>query len=215
MKYYFKLVIELLCSILIFLCISLSSIVAILNFRPLYYLLIKKFNLIGILGLNYEQIKENYDTLIDYNLIFSNPTLRFPYLPSSVSGLVHFSEVREIFIKIQTVLVIILVVTIIFILIKNKLYKSFNYLLFAAFPCIILPVFISFFILIGFNSLFVTFHELVFSNDYWIFDAAKDPIILFLPENFFMILSIFIVSLIFLSGIFLLLLYFKNKKARL
>ena len=41
-------------------------------------------------------------------------------------------------------------------------------------------------IAINFEKSFVLFHKLLFSNDYWVFDPEKDPIILMLPEEFFM-----------------------------
>ena len=39
-------------------------------------------------------------------------------------------------------------------------------------------------IVINFEKSFVIFHKLLFSNDYWVFDPEKDPIILMLPEEF-------------------------------
>ena len=33
---------------------------------------------------------------------------------------------------------------------------------------------------------FITFHKLVFQNDYWLFDPYTDPVITILPDEFFM-----------------------------
>ena len=38
----------------------------------------------------------------------------------------------------------------------------------------------------GWDRAFVAFHELAFSNDYWIFDEAFDPVITILPDAFFL-----------------------------
>jgi len=41
--------------------------------------------------------------------------------------------------------------------------------------------------LIGFNSFFTLFHQVLFAGDNtWMFDPAKDPVIWILPEEFFM-----------------------------
>ncbi|PFN28721.1 TIGR01906 family membrane protein, partial [Bacillus cereus] len=51
---------------------------------------------------------------------------------------------------------------------------------------IIFPIALMLPIAINFEKSFVLFHKLLFSNDYWVFDPEKDPIILMLPEEFFM-----------------------------
>ena len=50
----------------------------------------------------------------------------------------------------------------------------------------IVPVGFGFIMAVGFNTFFVMFHELFFSNDDWIFNPVTDPIIMVLPEQFFM-----------------------------
>ncbi len=56
-----------------------------------------------------------------------------------------------------------------------------------------------FFIASFFNTLFIKFHELFFNNDAWIFDPKKDPIILALPEEFFMVCFIVVFSILLLG----------------
>ena len=56
-------------------------------------------------------------------------------------------------------------------------------------------------------TFFVLFHELVFSNDYWIFYYDLDPIILYLPEDFFMLCAMLIVLLVLLSALAMLAAY--------
>jgi integral membrane protein (TIGR01906 family) len=50
----------------------------------------------------------------------------------------------------------------------------------------ILPLIFGFLMAVGFDRFFVTFHEIFFSNDDWLFNPATDPIINVLPETFFM-----------------------------
>ena len=46
------------------------------------------------------------------------------------------------------------------------------------------------------------FHKLLFSNDYWMFDIETDPIILMLPEEFFMHAACAILLFILCGSIF-------------
>ena len=72
---------------------------------------------------------------------------------------------------------------------------------------VLLPSLLGIFIALDFDRLFVLFHELVFSNDYWIFYYDLDPIILYLPEDFFMLCAMLIVLLVLLSALAMLAAY--------
>ena len=42
-------------------------------------------------------------------------------------------------------------------------------------------------VLIGFDQFFTLFHQILFvGDDTWLFDPAKDPVIMILPETFFL-----------------------------
>ena len=73
------------------------SVVLTLAFRPLYYLDISLLNIPEDSGYSREEIRENYDVLIDYNLSFGGGELEFPSLAMSEPGRIHFEEVRDIF----------------------------------------------------------------------------------------------------------------------
>ena len=49
-----------------------------------------------------------------------------------------------------------------------------------------LPVVLGILVALFWDKVFVVFHELFFNNDFWIFDYRTDPIILLLPDEFFM-----------------------------
>ena len=36
------------------------------------------------------------------------------------------------------------------------------------------------------SKVFLTFHKIFFRNNYWMFDPASDPVILILPDAFFL-----------------------------
>ena len=85
-------------------CIISISVIITLNFRPLYYFDIDYFNLVEKTGYSEEIIRENYNTLIDYNNFFYKDALEFPSLPMSEQGRIHFIEVKNIFVFIQMIL---------------------------------------------------------------------------------------------------------------
>ena len=60
---------------------------------------------------------------------------------------------------------------------------------------------------------FITFHQIVFRNNYWVFDYRSDPVINILPETFFMHCFIMIVIIVItLAGLCLFYYYHKQKQ---
>ena len=133
----------------------------------------------------------------------NNPFLKsldFDYLFLSKQGRTHFKDVKKLFqlnyfLLLFSGMSLFLFNTrkIIFREQIEKILKQVKYL----------------FLVIGLGALlfferaFILFHELLFANNYWIFDYQTDPIILFLPESFFLICFVLIVLI---SSIFLLIL---------
>ena len=61
-------------------------------------------------------------------------------------------------------------------------------------------------VLLDFNQIFTIFHEILFTNDLWLFDPATDYMIRMLPEGFFADMAIriggiFILGLLLLCGV--------------
>lgn len=73
------------------------SVTLTLNFRPLYYADIQHLHIAELSGRNEEDIRQNYDALIDYNSLFNHEPLKFPTCTMSESGRSHFEEVKKIF----------------------------------------------------------------------------------------------------------------------
>lgn len=70
-----------------------ASVVLVLNIRVIYYCDIDTLHLTKEVDLTKEQIRENYDALIDYNLFWKGEdTLQFPDFPMSEHGQIHFAE---------------------------------------------------------------------------------------------------------------------------
>lgn len=193
--------------------ISLGLVFAI-NFRPFYYMGMERIS--EETGAPVEMIKENYDTLIDWCSPFCTEELDFPSLPESASSVSHFVEVKVIF----NIFFVMLFVTPLFLagLIFMQ-YKrgSSSWMLASPVIVCVLPLLIGLACAIDFNRIFVLFHQIVFNNDDWLFSPTEDPIILFLPERFFMQCALIIVGTVLLGCIVLLALYFvhKNKQKNL
>jgi len=171
-------------TILGFLFILSFSVVFILNFRPLYYHDMKTQNLSERYQMPEEEIRANYDTLITYNNLFHREELTFPSMPMSESGKIHFEEVKVIFDAIQLLL---LATTISFwpLAIHTLRRKEVSFLKWIPILAGIVVTIILYWAIIDWEGLFITFHQIVFRNDYWLFDPYTDPIINFLPDIFF------------------------------
>ncbi len=161
------------------------SVVGTLAFRPLYYHDMKTLEISAYSGYPEAEIRENYDALIDYNMAWKDGNLEFPTLPMSENGRIHFEEVKEIFdiFKYLAVFGSVLGVAGIVFMVRKKEYR---YLKMTAIVSFGLPVILGILVALFWDKVFVIFHELFFNNDYWIFDYRTDPIILLLPDEFFM-----------------------------
>ena len=161
------------------------SVVGTLAYKPLYYHDMKALRIAEYSGYSEMEIRENYDALIDYNMAWEDGELLFPSLPMSETGKIHFEEVKEIFDSFKYLAVtcgLLGVAGIVFMAKK----KEYRYLKMTAIISCGLPVVLGILVGLFWDRVFVIFHELFFNNDYWIFDYRTDPIILLLPDEFFL-----------------------------
>lgn len=177
--------------------------------RPLYYRGMTRIS--EETGYPVETIKENYDALIDYCSPFFHGTLDFPSLRESETGISHFAEVKEIF-NLFFVLLFLTPVLLAGLLYRQHKKNSITWMISSPIIVCILPLLVSLACAINFNQIFVLFHQLVFNNDDWLFSPAEDPIILFLPERFFLQCALIIVITVLLGAAILAALYLKKKK---
>lgn len=197
--------------LLTFLIIAISTVI-LLYTKPLYRYMIQKEGLFGKYDLSTEEIMENYDALVDHNTLFGKDTLDLPHLPASESAIIHFKEVRTIFVFLQVGIPVSIFLLSFYVLYCKMKKTGHGYLLVGGLLSCILPFFVGLAAFFDFGSLFVRFHEIMFQNDYWIFDPVTDPIITFLPEPFFLLMASGILTLTFSFGLFVLFLYFLSKK---
>jgi len=193
-------------------CIFLSlfiigaSILLTVGFKELYYFDIENLNIATNNNLSVEEVKQNYDYMIDYNLGKISGEFNLPTIKSSLEGKIHFEEVREIIKNVLKMLLVSLMISVvgIYISLRNK---NINFLNLTSKLILILPVVVSIPMIVNFDKTFILFHEIMFDNDYWIFDPEKDPVINLLPQEFFLHAGIMIVVLILLISLIFRLLY--------
>ncbi|EGT3909870.1 TIGR01906 family membrane protein, partial [Clostridioides difficile] len=188
-------------NVLFSVCISIVIIVGVINFtvgfKQLYYFDIDYLNISELSGLSKDDIKLNYDYLIDYNLNKNVSEFKLPTLKSSPQGKIHFEEVRNIFQNINKLAKLLLVVSLVGIILSVK-NKNIKILKTTSITLIIMPLLLTVPILLNFEKSFIIFHKLLFRNDYWIFNPDLDPVINILPEEFFFHSGMMILILILL-----------------
>lgn len=190
------------------LVLSASIAVPILC-RPFYYAHIPSIQ--AFTGGTVEEIRLIYDQVMDYCLGL-RPDFAAGGLPFSESGASHFADVRVLFQLDLAVAALSLVLLILVFFVSRRTKRC------AALVCGRGPGFwagaglLVIFVVVGllaatnFDRAFVIFHSLFFpGKTNWIFDWQTDPVILFLPEEFFRNCAILILALLILWCVVLIL----------
>ena len=134
-----------------------------------------------------QTIQHNFNVLMDYLTNPLNQALKMPDFPSSASGIHHFAVVKGLFHLTQGVAMVTL--PIFYLFWKQVIQKGFLSLFRRGLLIMLsLPLILGFVgVFIGFEQFFTLFHQILFvGDDTWLFDPAKDPVILILPEDFFL-----------------------------
>ena len=191
-------------SILLSLILTLTlislAVVLTLACKPLYYLDIHALHIPETTGYTISEIKANYDAVIDYSLSFGKVPLEFPTFPMSEGGRIHFEEVKNIF-NLFKYMAIFGTLTGAAGILRQRRKQSYGYLKLTAILTVALPAVIGATVALNWDWAFVTFHELAFNNDYWLFDPATDPIINILPDAYFLHCVVMILVLVILGSL--------------
>jgi integral membrane protein TIGR01906 len=192
--------------------IALSVLLTLL-FTPLYYFDVRYLNIMTQTGLSYSRIVENYNYMIGYLLNPLPQAFHLPSLAYSVHGRIHFEDVKRLFVFVDFLTVATGLISIAGIIYKFR-NRDYYFLKIAAtamglFTAVPLIAF-----LLDFNDSFIIFHKIFFRNNYWIFNAATDPVITILPETFFMHAFLLALGLI-IVGMIILIVSFKRLSRRI
>lgn len=166
---------------------SLSILLTIYLAWFLYPLEISWLHLTSRVPFQSQTIQHNFNVLMNYLTNPLSQVLAMPDFPSSASGIHHFAVVKGLFHLAQGVAIVTL--PIFYLFWKQVIQKGFlslyrrGLLLMLSLPLVLALVGI----FIGFEQFFTLFHQILFvGDDTWLFDPAKDPVILILPEDFFL-----------------------------
>lgn len=179
-----------------------GSIAVPILFRPFYYIHIWLLGLTQSSGLSTDVIIEAFNDVMDYCTGLTD-NFSAGILTWSESGAAHFADVRKLFILDLGILAISLVTIVLLTILIKKLKLSNETLLkhrpsfWSAIVLIGMALVIGLAILIDFDSAFTLFHKILFrGKDNWVLFYLSDPIILLLPEQFFMNCGLLVLSLI-------------------
>lgn len=166
-----------------FFALSASIVGAIVFSWPLLFIFVTVQKTYQIVNMSVLKVMHNYNQLMLYLLWPFKNKLQMDNFPTSKSAAEHFADVKRLLILAVLVFIICLVIYIIAKkrneeeLLKISQIEAWIFLLL---PIIILP-----FAIMNFDSFFIFFHHLFFTNSNWLFDPNTDPIINVLTEEFF------------------------------
>ena len=214
-KYRIKnMLIEIIGGFWFFLALIGAIVLMVMNCTPIYRFVIDKYHLTTRPGLTADQLMLNYKEIISYLQAPGSQYLKLSDFAMSENGMIHFADVKVIFQALYVIVLLFIIALGVFLVIKHHdkdkaLLSIFNKganLVFVVFGLLLISM------SINFSNTFTLFHKIFFRNDYWIFDYRTDPVILALPEQLFLILSVLIIGLLFTACIVIKVIHYKCKK---
>ncbi len=182
------------------------SILFSLSFKGLYYFEIDHLSIAKTSNINEEVIKKNYDILIEYLTNSKISKLELLDFAMSREGEIHFVDVKNIFMFIKKMMWALGLYSLIGIGF-NISKKQYSFLKHTALMTIAMPVTILSIAMLNFDKAFIIFHKIAFTNDYWIFDPALDPIINILPQEFFIHSFLLIIGIVLMISLILIIIH--------
>lgn len=166
-------------------------------------------------------IKEAYDEVLDF-LTLEGREFGTGQLPFSEEGKGHFEDCKVLFdlnrnaLIISVLLIVALVILNRFGIITLKKPLGYGLTFFSGVGTLTLFALLGVVVAMDFSAAFTVFHKIFFpGKDNWMFDPFDDPIILFMPQRFFMHCAILIcASIIVISAIFIVIGIIRKKRAK-
>ena len=166
-------------------------------------------------------IKEAYDEVLDF-LVLEGREFGTGQLPFSEEGKGHFEDCKVLFglnrnaLIISAVLIVCLLVLNRFGVIDLKKPRGFDLTFFSGVGTLTLFALLGIVVAMDFSAAFTVFHKIFFpGKDNWLFDPATDPIILFMPQRFFMHCALLIcVSILIISIVLIVIGSMRKQRAK-
>ncbi|PIO83170.1 hypothetical protein BSQ39_06055 [Loigolactobacillus backii] len=183
----------------------LLSLTIILTFAStwLYRFDIHYFEILKGVPMTTATLMKNYHQMLSYVTLPWVHNLHMTDFESSFAGTLHFTDVRHLVFIDYAVFLVTSVTSWLFLRFLHRkrqlwqLIRPFQFMM--GIPFVVL-----FLLAMNFQTFFTDFHKLLFQNSDWLFDPNTDPIILVLPEGFFMhcfILAIILLEVFLLIGV--------------
>ena len=198
----------------LFTLILCASVSIIIYTTPLYYMMVKILKIPEDTGISFDVCRRNYDALIYYNCFWGPKKLVFPDFVMSEHGEIHFMEVKRIFVFMQYAAIGSFIAVLLGHFLYGKKRRIYGYLPAAIVLTISVVVVVGAGFLFSWEQTFILMHKLLFTNNYWLFDPAKDPVITILPDAVFLAAGVGIIVLMVTGLVICGLLWRKHKKEK-
>lgn len=176
----------------------------------LYVAGFEKYHISDRTGISNDQLRQVARQMVDY---FGGRS-QTPQLTVNRNGgqyplynekeLVHMKDVRDIvqlFTVIMAVSFVLFIILAILVYVKKGLSEVLKGIQIGAVVTAVITGVLVVWSLIDFNSMFLLFHYISFSNNLWILDPSKDYLIMMFPEGFFNDAAVLMVSTILIEAV--------------
>ncbi|MFD1455993.1 TIGR01906 family membrane protein [Levilactobacillus lanxiensis] len=169
----------------LFLALITLSIFLTINAVWLYRLDIHWLAISQTVQMSANKIMHNYLQMLAYLELPWVTDLNMTDFPTSFTGMVHFHDVKNLFL-LNNVVLVLSVGPAGWYLHQLKQRAEQWRLLRPVQIAAIVPLVLGAMLAVNFNGFFIAFHEVLFRNNDWLFDPDLDPIINALPDTFFL-----------------------------
>lgn len=130
-------------------------------------------------------LMHNYGQLLAYLELPWVTELNMSNFPTSFTGMIHFEDVKRLFLLDHVVLIVSLVPAGWYLRQLARRAEQWR-LLRPMQVAAVVPVVLAGGMAVNFNGFFIAFHQVLFRNNDWLFDPNLDPVITALPDIFFL-----------------------------
>ena len=176
-----------------------GTIILTINASWLYYFNVQWQHLGRLVNLSTGRLMVNYYQLLAYLNFPWVPKLKMSDFTDSTSALVHFADVKNLFLLDYAVFLITCVTTY-YLWRRLKRDRQLWRFVLPMQTALWVPPLIAAAMAVNFDQFFIFFHKVLFRNADWLFDPLFDRIIIVLPDTFF--LQCFVLAFVILEWSF-------------
>lgn len=164
----------------------ISLVIALtINAFWLYRLDIHWLGISQTVGMAPHKLMHNYYQMVGYLELPWVTDLNMSDFPTSYTGMIHFHDVKNLFLLNNVVLLVTIVPAGLFLRQLHRRAEQWR-LLWPVQVAAVVPLVLGALMAVNFNGFFIAFHKVLFRNNDWLFDPSLDPIITALPDTFFL-----------------------------